>query len=1481
MATIEFFKAGISALLLATSSGATAQTLGPDGQTPPVFLPAVLEGHSLNAPTVLSFGPDGRLYVAEQTGRIQAYEVARLDGPRYVVKAAETIDVVVTGIANHFDDGTLSDQTGRQVTGMLVTGSAEAPVIYVSSSDPNIGAGTSELDLGLDTNSGVLSRLIWEPASQSWQKTDLLRGLPRSEENHAVNGIALSEDGRQLYLAVGGHTNSGAPSAEFAYLTEYALSAAVLEVDLDLLDAMPVVEASGHRYVYDLPTLDDPTRQNLSPGVDVGDPFGGNDGLNQAVLETDGPVRIYASGLRNAYDLLRLTSGGLITVDNGGNPGWGYPVVTDEAGLCTTLLDVVADPNASVETLNVDGLHLLSDGYYGGHPNPIRANPLGAGLLTGTEDAQIWRNTSSPEAPLPTDWPPVAGALADPRQCQYLRPGQDDGTLLTWEGSTNGLAEYTASNFDGAMQGWVLAANLRGPLFQFEVKDGATDHGVFADDFAVAPLDVTTQGDMGDFPGTVWVASIGDDEITVFEPLDYNGAPPVDCTATNTPDADEDYDGYHNAQELAAGSNPCDVASLPLDSDGDMLADAVDTDDDADGIADIMDPFRLDAANGRDTQLPVHLTFRRNEGGFHGTGFTGVMTGAVSSSDVTDALASEVRLDPLNGTFTLLNVGPGHPEGEGNSLRHGYQLGLDSYSKTEAFTIVARMDAPFFGGNAGVQDPEEDGLQFQGIALSDGSQENFLSLSLAQNSAACGLYVHLEKDGKLRLSQPIELPQLADVDWLKLAITVDPSEGQVTLSYQIPEQDPVTLGAPVTLSGALKLGMRKRSAPLATGIWASAGSGRHFAAQWDSFTVKSGTEIGADWYTALLRGQNTSEARHDHAAVAVGDQLYILGGRGSFDVDIFDLSTGQWRKGARPPADIHHFQGVAIADKIYAVGAFTGRFPTETPVSHIFVYDTRLDEWQVGAEIPRDRRRGAGGAIERGGKIYWVGGLTNGHVSGWSSQFDEFDPGTGRWTVLPDAPRARDHFFGALVGDAMYLAGGRISAWNGEGYGPATDKVDVFDFTTSQWRTLKGKMPNARAAGATAALGRELFIVGGLNDGTDAARADSSVLDVITEEWRRGPALPRPRHAAAMVTIGDTIYHYGGAADRQAKDKLNLLETLEVVIKPLPETTAAVQSTGSEASAVTGWTLERFDTPSAAPLPRNNGSLARFADQLVFLGGRKGAPAQHIEPMAEGWAQTATPPMAIHHSQAVVVDDLVYFMGGMLGEYPDETSLDHVMLYDPARTRWLAGPSFPAGRARASAGAVYVDGLIYVIGGTRDGHLGNGGVPWMDAFDPVTGTWTELADAPRRRDHFEAAAHKGKIYVASGAQVNPGGSTANGFPAEIDVYDIATGTWQAAVADLPEPRTEAAAIVVGDELLIIGGRRVGIKPSFARVDALNLNTLTWRSLPDLNEGRRGGVAGVLGDDLLVLGGASSSVFGADLASQERFPLAKVLEGQEN
>ena len=64
----------------------------------------MLRGTDLQTPTSLQFGPDGRLYVAQEDGRIVALGVARTAAGAYEVTSSEAIDEV-REIPNHNDDG--------------------------------------------------------------------------------------------------------------------------------------------------------------------------------------------------------------------------------------------------------------------------------------------------------------------------------------------------------------------------------------------------------------------------------------------------------------------------------------------------------------------------------------------------------------------------------------------------------------------------------------------------------------------------------------------------------------------------------------------------------------------------------------------------------------------------------------------------------------------------------------------------------------------------------------------------------------------------------------------------------------------------------------------------------------------------------------------------------------------------------------------------------------------------------------------------------------------------------------------------------------------------------------------------------------------------------------------------------------------------------------------------------------------------------
>ena len=283
--------------------------------------------------------------------------------------------------------------------------------------------------------------------------------------------------------------------------------------------------------------------------------------------------------------------------------------------------------------------------------------------------------------------------------------------------------------------------------------------------------------------------------------------------------------------------------------------------------------------------------------------------------------------------------------------------------------------------------------------------------------------------------------------------------------------------------------------------------------------------------------------RHEHAFVEVGGKLYALGGRRIQPVDIYDPISQEWAYGRKPPLELHHFQALAFKNKVLVAGAFTGKFPEETPVECIYFYDVLSDSWSEGPRIPEDRRRGSAGAFLKEGKLYLVCGLTDGHRSGWVAWFDEYDFETKKWRKLPDAPRARDHFHAVLVGEQLVLAGGRRSGFGGEVFRDVIAEVDVFDFSRGVWKTLpspQGDLPTPRAGASSLVINEQVFVIGG-ETARKEAHVELEALDLASETWRSFLSLPGGRHASQPAVWERTLYLQAGSIKRGGKETRSLI----------------------------------------------------------------------------------------------------------------------------------------------------------------------------------------------------------------------------------------------------------------------------------------------------------------------------------------------------
>ena len=285
------------------------------------------------------------------------------------------------------------------------------------------------------------------------------------------------------------------------------------------------------------------------------------------------------------------------------------------------------------------------------------------------------------------------------------------------------------------------------------------------------------------------------------------------------------------------------------------------------------------------------------------------------------------------------------------------------------------------------------------------------------------------------------------------------------------------------------------------------------------------------WTTIDTKGSPTG--RHENSFVEYKGKFYLLGGRGINPVDVYDPKTNTWEAKSKSPMQIHHFQAVVYKDAIYMIGAMTGGYPKEPALENIWIYYPEKDKWEKGPEIPKDRRRGGAGTVIYKDKIYMACGIKIGHFSGTNNYFDSYDLKTGEWKVLTDAPHIRDHVPAVVMGDKLWVIGGRnTSVHYQENFGAFFDMVephvDYYDFKKEQWFTLKNELPQGTAAGSLVTLNGKIMYIGGEGPQAQAYNL-TQCLDTASGKWSQLATLNTGRHGSGAVVYDNKVYIVAGS----------------------------------------------------------------------------------------------------------------------------------------------------------------------------------------------------------------------------------------------------------------------------------------------------------------------------------------------------------------
>lgn len=356
------------------------------------------------------------------------------------------------------------------------------------------------------------------------------------------------------------------------------------------------------------------------------------------------------------------------------------------------------------------------------------------------------------------------------------------------------------------------------------------------------------------------------------------------------------------------------------------------------------------------------------------------------------------------------------------------------------------------------------------------------------------------------------------------------------------------------------------------------------------------------WHDVSM--SNTPTERHECSFVEAGTGFYLMGGRGLKPVESYNPVDSSWTMLGNTPQEFHHFQASEYHGLVYVIAAFEGSYPIEDGIPFIYIYDPLTDTWVTGPDIPASRVRGSAGVVVKNNKFYVVCGIENGHQSGWVTWFDEYDPRTNTWTVLPDAPNARDHFSAVLAGDQLICAGGRRSGDGGGTWDSVVYKTDIYDFSSGTWSTLAsptGDLPTGRAGCSAAYLDGEVIIIGGESANQWPAHDEVEALDPVTGTWRSCDDMVDGRHGSQAIVNNGGIYIASGSGNRGCCPELPSMEAFYFGPKTDPILTPL--AAGTMTASVTAAAVEPGSSGSGTvTLTHDSGNQAILINSLALTG---------------------------------------------------------------------------------------------------------------------------------------------------------------------------------------------------------------------------------------------------------------------------------------
>ena len=236
-----------------------------------------------------------------------------------------------------------------------------------------------------------------------------------------------------------------------------------------------------------------------------------------------------------------------------------------------------------------------------------------------------------------------------------------------------------------------------------------------------------------------------------------------------------------------------------------------------------------------------------------------------------------------------------------------------------------------------------------------------------------------------------------------------------------------------------------------------------------------------------------------------------------------ERSPGSRPRTARLPGWIL-LAGLLVLVLVGAASAYAilgrGQPPASTPVTLQASPVPAPARWSQDTALP-EPLFGMGMSLYEG-RYYLIAGSDGKSVQ---NKVYAYNPADKKWLSLADKPTSTSHIRAALLGERIYVPGGKTAN------GKPSNILEVYDPRHDRWES-KQPLPKPLSDYALASFDGKLYLFGGF-DGS-AYSTDVYIYNPDTDAWKMGSPLPSGRSSISADAVEGKIVICGGYDGKQA-----------------------------------------------------------------------------------------------------------------------------------------------------------------------------------------------------------------------------------------------------------------------------------------------------------------------------------------------------------